>query len=45
MPEEKPTPKDQGAIINEGSVMKGGQNPTSQITSRPPPPAPTKPKK
>lgn len=32
-------------IINDGSVMKGGQNTTSQVESRPPPPTPTKPPK
>lgn len=31
-------------IINDGSIQKGGQNvATSQVTSRPPPPTPTRP--
>ena len=42
MSEEKPTTR---IIINEGSVIKGGTNTTSQVTSRPPPPTPTKPNK
>jgi len=42
MSEKKPTTR---VVINEGSVQKGGQNTTSQVTTRPPAPTPTKPKK
>ena len=35
-----------GKTINEGSYIKGGQNPDkSKIETRPAPPRPTKPKK
>jgi hypothetical protein len=30
-------------VINDGSVQKGGQNTTSQVSQRPPPPTATKP--
>lgn len=42
MSEKKPTTR---VVINEGSVNKGGQNTSSQVAVRPPPPKPTKPKK
>jgi len=42
MSEKKPTTR---VVINGGSVQKGGQNTTSQVTTRPPAPTPTKPKK
>jgi hypothetical protein len=41
MSDKTPTTR---VIINDGSVIKGGTNTTSQVTVRPPPPTPTKPK-